>query len=78
MAEPASLTPTLAGGKALKAAYSHGTLSVNADGEASVFDCSGSLMFTCRIVGGTAQTAALAPGVYILRMNGETVKFTVL
>ena len=78
MAEPASLTPTLAGGKALKAAYSHGALSVNADGEASVFDCSGSLMFTCRIVGGTAHTAALAPGVYILRMNGETVKFTVL
>lgn len=78
LAEPASLTSTLAGGKALAAAYSHGTLSANADGEATVYDCSGRLMFTCRIAGGTAQTAVLTPGVYILRMNGETVKFTAL
>ena len=76
--EPASLTTAVAGSESLQAVYCGGELMVNRRGNAAVLDCYGRLLYCGIVPDGTISLPGLAAGVYVINIDGQSAKFTVL
>lgn len=76
---PSSVTAVSVGSESLRAIYSHGELGVNRSGDATVSDCYGRVLFCGKVSeGATVSLPRLAPGIYILKVNEQSIKFTVI
>ena len=76
--ESASVGVMECGGTQLQAVYTGSSLKVNVSGKADIYDCAGRLLFSAMATDGSVDAPGLMPGLYVIKINGQSAKFTVL